>query len=132
MAELPRHVPEERLLETQLPMTEHKTKEQDEKKKEVKRVLSSLLCVPLDDLVAFPNMNITISVEVGDEERVLLVPRHEGEYAKVGTVAEVGDRVRLPGGGRAVNLDRACTARSQGPRTPTHRETYGSRWSEQP
>ncbi len=66
--------------------------------------MSSLLLVPLDDLVVFPNMSVTISVDVGDEERVLLVPHHEGEYAKVGTVAEVGDRVRLPGGGRAVTL----------------------------
>src|SRR6516162_9691954 len=49
-------------------------------------------------------MNVTIAVDAGDEERVLLVPRHEGEYAKVGTIAEVGDRVRMPGGGRAVNL----------------------------
>jgi ATP-dependent Lon protease len=32
------------------------------------------------------------------------VPKHEDEYAKVGTVAEVADRVRLPGGGRAVAL----------------------------
>ena len=46
--------------------------------------MSSLLLVPLDDLVVFPNMNVTIAVDVGDEERVLLVPRHEGEYAKVG------------------------------------------------
>jgi ATP-dependent Lon protease len=68
------------------------------------KILSSLLLVPLDDLVVFPNMNVTISVEVGDEEHVLLVPRHDGEYAKVGTVAQVGERVRLPGGGRAVNL----------------------------
>jgi len=66
--------------------------------------VSTLLLVPLDDLVVFPNMNVTIAVDVGDEERVLLVPRHEGAYAKVGTVAEVGDRVRMPGGGRAVNL----------------------------
>ncbi|HWB22379.1 MAG TPA: LON peptidase substrate-binding domain-containing protein, partial [Gaiellaceae bacterium] len=66
--------------------------------------MSSLLLVPLDDLVVFPNMNVTISVDVGDDERVLLVPRHEGEYAKVGTVAEVGERVRLPGGARAVSL----------------------------
>ncbi len=66
--------------------------------------MDSLLLVPLDDLVVFPNMNVTISVDVGDEERVLLVPRHEGEYAKVGTIAEVGERVRLPGGGRAVSL----------------------------
>jgi ATP-dependent Lon protease len=67
--------------------------------------LSSLLLVPLDDTVVFPNMTVTIAVDVGDEERVLLVPRHEGDYAKVGTVAEVGDRVRLPGGGRAVSLE---------------------------
>ena len=66
--------------------------------------MSSLLLVPLDDLVVFPTMNVTISVDVGTEERVLLVPRHGGEYAKVGTVAEVGEHVRLPGGGRAVNL----------------------------
>jgi len=66
--------------------------------------LSSLLLVPLDDIVVFPNMNVTIAADVGDEERVLLVPRHGDAYAKVGTVAEVGDTVRLPGGGHAVNL----------------------------
>src|SRR6266571_4061035 len=60
--------------------------------------------VPLDDIVVFPNMNVTISADVGEEERVLLVPRHEGEYASVGTVAEVAERVRLPGGGAAVSL----------------------------
>ena len=49
-------------------------------------------------------MDVTLPVDVGDEERVLLVPRHEGEFAKVGTIAEVTDRVRLPGGGRAVSL----------------------------
>ena len=66
--------------------------------------MSTLLLVPLDDIVVFPNMNVTISADVADEERVLLVPRHDGEYAKVGTVAEVAERVRLPGGGRAVKL----------------------------
>jgi ATP-dependent Lon protease len=66
--------------------------------------LSSLLLVPLDDIVVFPNMTVTISADVGDEEQVLLVPRHDGDYAKVGTVAEVGDVVRLPGGARAVSL----------------------------
>src|SRR5256885_16121374 len=66
--------------------------------------LSTLLLVPLDDTVVFPNMNVNIAADVGDEERVLLVPRSGGEYAKVGTVAEVGDRMRLPGGGRAVSL----------------------------
>jgi ATP-dependent Lon protease len=66
--------------------------------------LSTLLLVPLEDAVVFPNMNVTLTVDIGDEEQVLLVPRHENEYAKVGTVAEVVERVRLPGGGRAVQL----------------------------
>ena len=64
-----------------------------------------LLLVPLEDLVVFPNMNVTLTVDVGDEERVLLVPKHEDGYAKVGTVAEVTDHIRLPGGGSAVALN---------------------------
>ena len=66
--------------------------------------MSRLLLVPLDDVVVFPGMSLTLAVDAGDEERVLLVPRHESEYAAVGTVAEVADRVRLPGGARAVTL----------------------------
>ncbi len=66
--------------------------------------MTSLLLVPLDDTVVFPTMDVTLPVDVGDETRVLLVPRHEGEFAKVGTIAEVTDLVRLPGGGRAVSL----------------------------
>src|SRR4051794_40861497 len=66
--------------------------------------MSNLLLVPLEDLVVFPNMSVTLTVDVGDEERVLLVPKHDGEFAKVGTVADVIDHVRLPGGGRAVEL----------------------------
>src|ERR687883_1338958 len=62
------------------------------------------MLVPLDDLVVFPNMSATLTIDVGDEERVLLVPRHDGDFASVGTVAEVVDRVRLPGGARAVEL----------------------------
>jgi ATP-dependent Lon protease len=47
-------------------------------------------------------MSLTLAVDAGDEERVLLVPRHEGDFASVGTVAEVADRVRLPAGARAI------------------------------
>src|SRR5689334_4911028 len=72
---------------------------------ERERNVSKLLLVPLDDIVVFPNMSVTLTVDVGDEERVLLVPKHDGEYAKVGTVAEVTDKVRLPGGGTAVALN---------------------------
>ncbi len=66
--------------------------------------VTDLLLVPLEDTVVFPGMTVTLAVDVDDEERVLLVPRHESEYAQVGTVAEVTDRVRLPGGARAVTL----------------------------
>ena len=43
--------------------------------------MSTMLLVPLEDVVVFPNMNVTLTVDVGAEERVLLVPRHENEYA---------------------------------------------------
>ncbi len=66
--------------------------------------MTPLLLVPLDDTVVFPTMDVTLPVNVGDEERVLLIPRHENEFAKVGTIAEVTDHIRLPGGGRAVSL----------------------------
>jgi ATP-dependent Lon protease len=66
--------------------------------------MTSLLLVPLDDTVVFPTMDVTLPVDTGDESRVLLIPRHDGEFAKVGTIAEVTDRVRLPGGGRAGSL----------------------------
>src|SRR5260221_3461316 len=49
-------------------------------------------------------MTVTLTVDAGDESRVLLVPRHELEYAKVGTVAEVTDRVGLPGGAVAAAM----------------------------
>jgi ATP-dependent Lon protease len=71
----------------------------------VRLIVSKLLLVPLDDIVVFPNMNVTLTVDVGDEERVLLVPKHDGEYAAVGTVARVTDRVKLPGGATAVAVE---------------------------
>ena len=60
--------------------------------------------IPLDDTVVFPNMGITLTIDVGDDKRVILVPRHDGEYLEVGTIVEVSEQVRLPGGGRAVAL----------------------------
>ncbi len=61
----------------------------------------TLRLIPLEDTVVFPNMGITLTVDVGDDERVVLVPRHENEFLEVGTIAEVTGQVRLPGGGRA-------------------------------
>src|ERR687895_1740087 len=66
--------------------------------------MTTLLLVPLEDTVVFPTMDITLPVNVGDEKRVLLIPRHEGEFARVGTIADVTEHVRLPGGARAVAL----------------------------
>jgi ATP-dependent Lon protease len=63
-----------------------------------------LRLIPLDDTVVFPNMGITLTVDVGDDERVVLVPRHENEFLEVGTIAEVSEKIRLPGGGRAVAI----------------------------
>ena len=64
-----------------------------------------MLLVPVDDSVVFPTMTVTLAIDVGTEERVVLVPRKGDEFASVGTVAQVVDRVRLPGGGRAVALE---------------------------
>src|SRR3954449_3546580 len=66
---------------------------------------STLLLIPLDDTVVFPTMDVTLPVDPGDEERVLLVPRHEGEYARVGTIARVAQRVRLPGGAHGAHFE---------------------------
>jgi ATP-dependent Lon protease len=66
--------------------------------------MSRLLLVPLDDTVVFPGMSLTLAVDAGEEERVLVVPRHGQEFASVGTVAEASGSVRLPGGAKAVAL----------------------------
>src|SRR4051812_150945 len=56
--------------------------------------MSTLLLVPTEDVVVFPNMTIHLDTDVGDEERVLLVPQHEGGYARVGTIAQVVEHGR--------------------------------------
>jgi ATP-dependent Lon protease len=70
----------------------------------VNRIVEKYLLIPLEETVVFPNMTATLPLETGEEERVLLVPRHEGTYAKVGTVAEIVETGRLPGGARVVTL----------------------------
>jgi ATP-dependent Lon protease len=67
--------------------------------------MPKLLLVPLDDTVVFPTMDLNLPVDVSGEELVLLVPRHNGEYATVGTIAKVADTIRLPGGARGVQLE---------------------------
>jgi ATP-dependent Lon protease len=67
--------------------------------------METMLLVPVDDSVVFPTMTVTLAIDVGTEERVVLVPRKGDEFASVGTVADVADRIRLPGGARAVELE---------------------------
>src|SRR4051794_40754336 len=66
--------------------------------------MNRLRIVPLDDTVVLPGMPITLPVDVGRDEQVLLVPRHDNTYASVGVVAQVSERVRLAGQGLAVSL----------------------------
>jgi ATP-dependent Lon protease len=66
--------------------------------------MTSLFLIPVDDTVVFPTMDVTLPVDTGDEDRVLLVPRHGSDFGSVGTIAAVTDHVRIPGGGRAVQL----------------------------
>jgi ATP-dependent Lon protease len=65
---------------------------------------SLLRLISLDDTVVFPGMDLTLPLELGDDRRVLLLPRHGNQYAKVGVVANVVERVRMPGRGQAAAL----------------------------
>jgi ATP-dependent Lon protease len=67
--------------------------------------MTSLRLVPLDDTVLFPGMSVTLAASVGDDERVVLVPRHDQDFAEIGVVADVTDRIKLPGGARAISVD---------------------------
>ena len=67
--------------------------------------MTQLRLVPLDDMVVFPGMSITLAADVGKDERVVLVPRHDQDFAEIGVVATVTDRVKLPGGGKAISVD---------------------------
>ena len=49
-------------------------------------------------------MTATLALDVGEEDRVLLVPRKNGEFASVGTIAQVVEQMPIPGGGSAVVL----------------------------
>ena len=66
--------------------------------------MTSYRLIPLDDTVVFPGMPVTLSLKLGNDTRVLLVPRRGDEYAKVGVVAEITERVKLGGRGYAVSL----------------------------
>src|SRR5919201_3426687 len=60
--------------------------------------MTKLLLIPLDDTVVLPNVSVTLSVDVGAaDDQVLLLPRQANEFAEVGVVADVDERLRMRG-----------------------------------
>ncbi|HVY95857.1 MAG TPA: endopeptidase La [Solirubrobacterales bacterium] len=55
-------------------------------------LLMAYLLIPLDDAIVFPTVTATLPIDVGDEDRVFLLPRTDGEFARTGVVAEVIER----------------------------------------
>src|SRR4051812_20223914 len=76
--------------------------------------MKRLRLVPLDDTVVFPGMEVTLTIDVGADTQVLLIPRRDNIYARVGVVADVSQRVRTRRHGVAVSL------------TPLHRAVPGA------
>src|ERR1700744_262437 len=50
--------------------------------------------VPLDDAIVFPTVTATLPIDVGEDERVFLIPRRDGEFGRVGGIAEVVEHGR--------------------------------------
>src|SRR5436305_944662 len=57
-----------------------------------------LLLIPLDEEIIFPGVTATLPVDVGDSERVFLLPRRDGDFGRVGVVAQVLEHGQLPDG----------------------------------
>src|SRR2546423_15020662 len=66
--------------------------------------MNQVRLIPMDDTVVFPGMEATLTVDVGSDTRVLLVPRRDNTYANVGVVADVVERVRTGRRGFAVSV----------------------------
>jgi ATP-dependent Lon protease len=66
--------------------------------------MTTLRLIALDDTVVFPGMSIPLRIDVGEDRRVFLVPRHGNDYAAVGVVADVVEQARLHGRGKMAVL----------------------------
>src|SRR5438445_1320894 len=66
--------------------------------------MTRLTLISLDDTVVFPGMPVTLALDAGSDKYIFLMPRRGNMYAKVGVVAEVTERVQLPGRAFAVPL----------------------------
>src|SRR3954453_11658768 len=61
-------------------------------------LLIRLLLIPLDEAIVFPGVTATLPVDTADEDRVFLLPRQNGEFGRIGVVAEEIERGQLPNG----------------------------------
>src|SRR3954465_7242398 len=64
----------------------------------------TFLLIPLDEAIVFPGVTATLPIATGDEDRVFLLPRQDGEFGRIGVVAEVVERAQLPNGGWAATV----------------------------
>jgi ATP-dependent Lon protease len=74
------------------------------------------LLIPLDETIVFPTVTATLPIDVGEEERVFLLPRSDGEFGRVGVVAEVIERGHSRRGGpvaTVVGLHRAIAGAAE-------------------
>jgi ATP-dependent Lon protease len=64
----------------------------------------NLLLIPLDEAVVFPGNTVTLPIDTAGEDRVFLLPRQDGEFGRIGVVAEVVERGQLPTGGEVATI----------------------------
>ena len=75
----------------------------------------SLPLIPLEDALVLPGMALSVDLaspeanaavdEIGDDRKVVLVPRVDGRFARIGVIAVLeGEPAMLPGGSRGVTL----------------------------
>jgi ATP-dependent Lon protease len=74
------------------------------------------LLIPLDEAIVFPGVTATLPIDTGDEDRVFLLPRRDGDFGRIGVVAEVIARAQLPNGvwaATVVGLHRGLAGQAQ-------------------
>ena len=76
------------------------------------------LLIPLDEAIVFPTVTATLPIDVGEEERVFLLPRRDGEFGRVGVVAEVIERGRSRRGAPGRDRGRPAPRASPAPPRP--------------
>src|SRR3954470_18814123 len=64
----------------------------------------TFLLIPLDEAIVFPGVTATLPIDTADEDRVFLLPRQDGEFGRIGVVAEVVEKGQLPNGGWAATV----------------------------